>query len=487
MCGLHVRRGLGPARSAAVAVAFATMAVPLCMLCGLVIDYGWVLQTKSQLDLAADAAALAGARTAASGYAAGQTSAVYLAEGITAANQWWASQAGSVVEAKTFAAAPTITQTGQTLTASVAYTATVYEVMPQIFGKANGYTASIANSVSAAITVHAYATIDFLLDNTSSMLLPATAADLTLLQTAEQKWLKTAANVTRVSAGGSGLTGWNGGTGAYTVANLPLPAVGNYCAFACHWASGSSAANQIDYYGVGRSANETMRFDLVQSATQTAIQQMESLEQVSGQLSLGIFAFGGVSITTGYLNTVFAEAPIDTTTNGVTTKNAGANAAITAMQTLAPPVTLDVANTNIGVALTDTLAITGQAGTGSTSASPKKSLILVSDGLEDDTEPQSIPSTEGPIKPSVCSNMKLAGYTVYVLYTPLNPAAVYLPNNTALQPFITGATTPSILSALQSCATAASDVIQATSSSDIQAGMVALINQAVGSTTQVTN
>jgi hypothetical protein len=76
---------------------------------------------------------------------------------------------------------------------------------------------------------------------------------------------------------------------------------------------------------------------------------------------------------------------------------------------------------------------------------------------------------------------------VYVLYTPLNPAAVYLPNNMALQPYITGATSPSILSALQSCATAPADVIQATSSSDIQAGMVALINQAVGSTTQVTN
>ena len=438
-------------RSGAVAVVFATMAVPLTMLAGLVVDYGWALQAKSQFDLAADAAAMAAARTAAAGYAAGQSSAVYMAEGILAANQWWASQAGTVLEAKSFAATPTIVQNGQTLTASVAYTASVYQVMPRIFGAANGNTSSIANSASAAITVHAYATIDFLLDNTSSMLLPATASDLTLLQTAEQNWLKSAANVTRVNAGGSGLAGWNGGTGAYTTANLPLPAVGNYCAFACHWASGSSATNQIDYYGVGRAAGETMRFDLVQSATQTAIQQMESLEQVSGQLSLGIFAFGGVSITTGYLNTVFAEAPIDTTTNGVTTKNAGANAAIAAMQTLAPPVTLDVANTNIGVALADTLSITGQAGNGSTSASPKKSLILVSDGLEDDSEPQVIPRTEGPINPSICTNMKQAGYTVYVLYTPLNPAPVYLPNNMALQPYITGSASPSILSALQSC------------------------------------
>ncbi len=481
------RDRLRGARSAAVAVVFATMAVPITMLAGLVIDYGWALQTKSQLDLAADAAALAAARTAASGYAAGQTSAIYMAEGIVAANQWWASQAGTVGQAKSYAATPTIIQTGQTLTANVAYIASVNQVMPRIFGAADGSTANIANTVSAAITVHAYATIDFLLDNTSSMLLPATAADLTKLQTAEQSWLKTAANVTRVNTGGSSLAGWNGGTGAYSTASLPLPAVGNYCAFACHWASGSSASNKIDYYGVGRGAGETMRFDLVQSATQTAIQQMESLEQVSGQLSLGIFAFGGVSITTGYLNTVFAEAPIDTTTNGVTTKNAGANAAITAMQTLTPPVTLDVANTNIGVALTNTLSITGQAGNGSTSASPKKSLILVSDGLEDDSEPQSIPSTEGPINPSICTEMKQAGYNVYVLYTPLNPAAVYLPNNMALQPYITGATSPSILSALQSCASASSDVIQATSSSDIQAGMVTLINQAVGSTTQVTN
>ncbi len=107
--------------------------------------------------------------------------------------------------------------------------------------------------------------------------------------------------------------------------------------------------------------------------------------------------------------------------------------------------------------------------------------------MEDDTSPQSIPSTEGPVNPSVCSGFKAAGYTVYILYTPYTSSNVYLPNNLPLQPYITGADTPSILSALQSCATSSNDVIQATSPADIQAGLVTLLQEAIGSTTRLTN
>ncbi len=481
--------GLCAARTGAIAVVFAAMSVPLCMLTGLVIDYGWALQAKSQLDLAADAAAIAAVRTAAAGYAAGQTSAVYLAEAQTAATQWWTSQAGTVAEAKNFAATTSLSQSGQTLTAALAYTASVYQVMPRLFGASSGATATVANSVSASIAVHGYATVDLLLDNTSSMLLPATDTDLLKLQTAEALWLNSATNKQSVNTGASGLVGANlsNNTPFYTW-NLPLPAVGNYCAFACHWVSGSGASNPQDFYGVARAAGATLRFDLVQSAAESAIQQMETLERVSGQLSIGIYAFGGVSMSSSaYLNTVFAEAPIDTTTNGVVTRNAGALAAIAAMNALSSPVTWDTPNTNIGAAMTAMQASAGSAGNGSTSVSPEKSVILVTDGMEDDAATQSIPSTEGPINSSICSNLKLAGYTVYVVYTPYGSSPVYLPSNIALQPYITGATSPSLLAALQSCASAPGDVIQASSLADLQAAMVTIVNAAVGGTTRVTN
>ncbi len=550
--------------SGAVAIIFAFSVIPITMLTALVIDYGWVMQAKSKLDLAADAAALAGARTAAAGYAGGQTSDKYLPEAVAAANQWWTAQAGSVPQAHDFTETPTITQNGNNFTATVAYTATVNEILPNLFqngtantgsgdgdgggkgggkgggdggdddgGKGDGGDgkggddakvgsgvktadsdtppsattgAKIANTISASITVNAYGTLDFLLDNTSSMMLPATDNDLQIYQAKMRQILPASVSLQNsVQSGGSGLVGWDGGTGGWLlVANtigsntyvsnggtsIPLASVPStqFCAFACHWSAVSTAANPTDYYGIARASGETMRFDVVQSATATAIQQMETLEKAVGQLSVGVYAFGGVDMSSpSYLKPIFPEAPIDTTINGHVVRNAGAIAAIAALKTITPPVTLDVPNTNVGVALSDLQSTTGPAGAGNTALTPRKSVIMVTDGIEDDTNPQSIPRTEGPINPAICNAMKSAGYTIYVLYTPYNAAAPYLPFNIALQPYITGASTPSVLSALQSCASSASDVIIATAPDQIQAGMVTLINEAVGSTTRLTN
>ncbi len=519
--------------SAAVAIIFAFSVIPITMLTALVIDYGWVMQAKSKLDLAADAAALAGARTAAAGYAGGQSSTQYIPEAIAAANQWWTAQAGSVPQAQNFAETPTITQTGNNFVATVNYTATISEILPNLFqggtaqagggesgdsdvrtaGVGNvtniarppvaGNGATIANTISASITVNAYGTLDFLLDNTSSMMLPATDADLAKFQARMKQVLPTSPTLLNsVVSGGSSLIGWDGGTGAWqltgynttnvssggtTVPIATLPST-QYCAFACHWSATSTAANPSDYYGLARASGETMRFDVVQSATSTAIAQMETLEKAVGQLSVGVYAFGGLNMTSPtYVTPIFPEAPIDTTVHGVVTRNAGAVAAIAALSTITPPVTLDIPNTNIGVALSDLQSSTGPSGSGNTALTPRKSVILVTDGIEDDTNPQSIPRTEGPINPAVCNGMKSAGYTIYVLYTPYNSAPPYLPFNMPLQPYITGASTPSVLSALQSCASSASDVIVATAPSEIQAGMIALINEAVGSTTRLTN
>ena len=504
------RPWLGRDRLATVSLIFATMIVPICMLSALVIDFGFVSQTKTQLDLAADAAALAAARTAGAGYASGQTSAVYMAEGTAAATQWFAAQAGTVGHAISFTATPSVTQNGQTFTAVVSYTAVVYETMPKIFSwtnkSTNGANASISGSSTGVIIVNAFGTIDFLLDNTSSMMLPATDADLLILQTAMKTWLNSSSNqaLVEASGGANGLVGWyapyTGGSNgisiptANTNATLAGMATSQFCAFACHWASGSSATNQKDYYGVARatSPKEVLRFDEVQSATQTAIGQMETLEKTLGQLAVGVFAFGGPAMTSSnYLTTIYNETALDITTStskGVIVKSAGGAAAIAALASITPPVTGDSSNTNIGNAIAYMLAKTGPGGDGNTATTSRRSMILVTDGVEDDTPGgQSVPSTEGPINPSVCTAIKNAGYTVFILYTPYNSAQAYLPNNMTLQPYITGASSPSIQSALISCAGSPQNVVTASLASDIQAGMTTLIDEAVGNTTRLSN
>jgi Flp pilus assembly protein TadG len=498
----------GEHRSAAVAVIFASMIVPICMLCALAIDYGFVMQAKSQLDLAADAAALAAARTAGAGYADGQTKAVYMAEATAAATQWFTAQAGNVAHANSFAATPVVTQNGQTFTATVSYTAVVYETMTKIFKwtnpKTGGANASIAGSSTGVIIVNAFGTVDFLLDNTSSMMLPQDDTNLAILQKAEAAWLynnTTNQAYVEQNPGPAGLVGYTlaippaGITISTSNATATLKAMSTsqYCAFACHWVAGSSATNQKDYYGVARATvpKEILRFDEVQSATITAVQEMETLEQTLTQLAVGVFAFGGATMgTSAYLTTIYSETPLDiatTASQGVIVKNQGGTNAIAALASIAPPVTGDSANTNIGAAIGYMLAKTGVAGDGNTATTPRRSLLLITDGVEDDAAGQVIPSTEGPINPTVCNAIKNAGYTVYILYTPYNYEPAYLPNNYPLMPYITGATTPSILSALQSCASAPSNVIQATSPDAIVVGMKTLVDEAVGNTTRLSN
>ena len=69
-------------RSAAVALTFAISVLPVTLLIGVAIDLGFVTQSKSQLNAAADAAALAAATTAANGFTAGLPN--YIALGQTA-------------------------------------------------------------------------------------------------------------------------------------------------------------------------------------------------------------------------------------------------------------------------------------------------------------------------------------------------------------------------------------------------------------------
>ena len=499
-------------RTGGITLIFATSLTPLCMLAGLIIDYGWVLQAKSKLDLAADAAAMAAVRTAASGFAAGQSSYQYMAEGTTAASQWWTSQAGTVPLALTYSATPTLVQTGTNFSVSIAYTATIYEIMPKLFNWAPNVS-TVKNSITASITVHGFGTVDFLLDNTSSMMLPEDDTELVKLQAILYKYLPynpTYLNYVNTAGGANALLGWSPRNNQawnlynYPAQNNPVEATdgslngspnvvklsdvpqNNYCAFACHWDANSTASNPTDYYGAARAAGELLRFDVVQSAAVTAIQQMVALEQTAFQLSVGVFAFGGVATSSSaYLQTIFPEATIDRTVNNVVQKGAGATAAENALGAITPPVSGDQPNTNIGTAMANTLAITGQGGTGYTSSSPKKSLIMVTDGIEDDTSPQSIPSTEGPINPAICNAMKNAGYTIYILYTPYNSEPVYLPWNAGLAPYINGTVSPSVNSALVACTGNPSNVIQATSQADIQAGMVALLGAAVGNTTEL--
>ncbi len=439
-----------------VTVIFAAAAVPIVLLTGLAFSFGLLTVAKEQLDLAADTAALAAASTAARSFTAGQAN--YISQGDAAGDQWFQNQAAVILGALgTPTDTVTVTQSGGSFSATVSYTASVATILGNWFGtsgviassgtsKQKVYGNGLANTSSVTITTNAFVDVDFLLDNSSSMMIGATEPDIQRL-----------------------------GALLYQIqgVNMPASAAGlqNYhCAFACHW---TQTGGGTDYYAVARAANPaiTLRWDVLQSAMQTAIGQMETLEVIPNQFQIGVYSFGDP-----------AYAPLKTIYPDNT--NLNASKAVVAANT--SPVVIDAANTNFPAAMATFAALATPAGDGSTQLVPKKALIIVTDGIADYGS-RSIPTTEGPMNPADCDAIKAKGYQVFVLYTTYSTDyPLVLLNNQNLATYINGTGPGSLVGNLQACASGSQNFIQASSPADIQTGLAQLLSVAVGSAAKYT-
>ncbi len=246
---------------------------------------------------------------------------------------------------------------------------------------------------------------------------------------------------------------------------------GLQCAFACHW-----DANNKDYYGLARANNVQLRFDVVQSAVASAINEMIALEAIPNQFSVGIYTFNNT------LTQIYPSTPNQSTSTNL-------SSGITAAQAMQSPVVPDAANTNFPTIMASLAAASTAAGNGSSPTSPKKALIIVTDGLADYGS-RSIPTTEGPINPANCTAMKNLGYNVYVLYTTYitTPSNLVLPfSNSALLPYLNGTQAPTMAGSLQSCASAPTNYIQASVPADITTAMTQLLKAALANSGRLTN
>ena len=195
----------GADRRGAVSIIFATAAVPLAMAVGLAVDYSFYVQTRAQLNLAADSGAIHAVRIASSGFASGMSAADAGTAGATAGNQWFMAQLGNLAVAQATPDIPRVQYDANTstFTSVVNYTATM---KPHFGGLFQETTWSMTGTANAAITTNSYVEIDMLIDNSSSMLIGATPADIIALQNL------TVCPPTAVSQA----TGHNGGYGEYS-------------------------------------------------------------------------------------------------------------------------------------------------------------------------------------------------------------------------------------------------------------------------------
>lgn len=350
----------------------ALLLVPLAGVAGMAIDYTDAMQVRSKLIDTSNAAALAALTMTSPGMQA-ISSMMTDGENAIADN-----------DAKTFFRGQTTVQTGYTLksvdakvvksgnqvTATVSFNATVPTTLSGVMG---WKTVPVSGQATAVVTLATYRDFYLLLDNTPSMGVGATTADINTM-----------------------------------VTHTP-----DQCAFACHVVN-----NGIDdpnsYYNLAKRLGVTTRIDVVAQATAALMDTAKQYRENQNQYHMAVYTFGQ-SADNLTLNQVVAP-----TTDLTAAKT---NAARVDLMTVPYQGYNNDQDTSFDTALGQLPQKMGLPGDGSSAAAPQKIIYIVSDGVGDSYKPATCTekTTGGrcqePIDNRVCDTLKAEGYTIAVLYT----------------------------------------------------------------------
>ena len=256
---------------------------------------------------------------------------------------------------------------------------------------------SVGGTATAVSDSAAYIDFYLLLDNTPSMGVGATTADITKM-----------------------------------VNNTP-----DQCAFACH-----DTNNSNNYYKLAKSLGVTMRIDVVRQATQQLTDTATSVAQYPNQYRMAVYTFGPSAASAG-LTTVAALSP-DMSAVKAATANVD-------LMTVAGQNQNNDMDTNYDAILPAINNVIPNPGPG-TMAAPQKVLFFVTDGVADESNTHCSQKLTGtrcqePIDANLCAALKDRGILVAVLYTTYLPLPTNNWYNTWIKPF-----SSQIAPALQACA-----------------------------------
>jgi hypothetical protein len=373
--------------------------IPITLAVGAAVDYSFANKIKARLDAAADAAALSAVNksTISTTANAAQTTALNL----------FNAQVVALSRVTIGAVSASITDTATGRTAVVNYKATV----PTAFmGLVGINTMQIVGTSTAASGLPTYIDFYLLLDNTPSMGVGATTADINAM-----------------------------------VANTP-----DKCAFACH----DLSTSPNDYYSLAKKLGVQMRIDVVRQATQKLMDTASATQVVTSQFRVAIYTFGSSAKSAGLTT-------IQTLTSNLSTAKSAAS--VIDLMTVPYQNYASDTDTDFGDVLADINSAISAPGSGA-SSSPQKFLFLVSDGVADrvlGSPACSQPTTNGkdpqtgkkyvrcqePLDASFCTTMKNRGIKIAVLYTTYLPLPTNSWYNTWIAPF-----SSNIAANMQNCA-----------------------------------
>src|SRR4051812_33169449 len=369
-------------RSANVAVIFALALVPIVSFVGCAIDYSMATRMKAKLQAAVDAASVGSIAKASPGFiaAGSMTTDGRITAGETDARTIFDGNMSGVTGYTLNSVTPVMTKTGSVITSTIEYTATV----PTTFlGVMNKSSLTVSGTSTSTANMPLYIDFYLLLDNSPSMGVGATPADVTAL-----------VNATSASSFGSN----------------------RYCAFACH-----DYNDPNNFYNLAKSIGATTRIDVLRTATQQLMDTAAATQTYASQFRMAIYDFGASSATIGLRALFSLSASLSSAKSAAGNIDLmgvyGNNDAYTADK--------DTQFSTIFPAMTNVIST---AGTG-TSASPLKYLFFVSDGVADESNAGCLktmsnsnwgnisPRCQSPINPALCTTLKNNGVKIAVLYT----------------------------------------------------------------------
>jgi Flp pilus assembly protein TadG len=392
---IRTLRRLIESRSGNFGLLFAFTAVPIIFAMGCGVDFSYALTAKRQLQQAADSAAVSALAEQSVGVIAALKAGTIGDVDVGKADAKAIFNANLDPKFASYITSydATVKRTATQFTSQVTFTAKIPTSFLGIVGKRS---IIISGSAQGSYVPATYVDFYLMLDNSPSMGLGATTADITTLQNATK--------------------------------NMSHDA---NCAFACHDTSHNSSTS--DYYTLAKSLTFTSRIQVVAKAAQAMMTTATSTRKYSDQYRMSVYSMGTDAASEKLTNV----APLSSDLSTVSSKTATVD-----VMTIAGNNYNSDQQTDLLSNLKSLKNIIDKGGSGINATDPQKVLFLVSDGVEDANRPSGClkklsgsTRCQQPIDSKICDQIKANGVRIAVLYTTYQPITANSWYNSWIKPF----------------------------------------------------
>jgi hypothetical protein len=341
---------------------------PMALGIGAAIDYGYAMAVRGELQRAADSAAIGALSEQSAGVVAALTKSLTgelkLAKE-DAANLFSANLPPST---KSYLGKTEISvkRTGVTFTSRVGYSGSVPTSFLGMFGIR---TVQVAGAAEASYVPANYIDFHLMLDNSPSMGLGATTADIDKME-----------------------------------ANTP-----DKCAFACHIEGSTN-----DYYHLAKTLGVTLRVHLVSKAAQKMMDTARKVRRYTNQYRMAVYSMGAKATNVELTNVAPLSDDLD---------KVKANTAMIDLMSIPYQGYDDDQQTDFEKMLSELRKIMDKGGSGLNNNDRQKVMFFVSDGVNDSYKPSGCKKKttggrcQAPLDTKVCDQIKKNNIQIAVLYT----------------------------------------------------------------------